>query len=267
MLLVGHNLFMGWFVYLIFDIQWPPSLGENWGVVTSPWTRHKTWWTSVFDRATGGLEITDRMPPFEPSWSTVFDRIVASSSYMASFFTDVAVLVMCSIWKDHPMASIFVFYALKFLCWITGLPSIKNSFISCIDLSWLPSFSGEWWSKRTCSRLCASSSLKLQSCPEVTWNQSDMCSNRHMLLYDAGLSSEEIDRFIAHLFDRGVPTAHPSSVSMPYNSNKPPPLVRVLDFFKSFPDPWSYESILIIHQDLYSTRSVDAELSDSNHDG
>jgi hypothetical protein len=30
---------------------------------------------------------------------------------------------------------------------------------------------------------------------------------------------------------------------------------------------WSYESILIIHQDLYPARPVDVELSDSNHDG
>jgi hypothetical protein len=54
---------------------------------------------------------------------------------------------------------------------------------------------------------------------------------------------------------------------MPYNSSNPPPSVRVLDLFKSFPDPWSYESILIIHQDLYPARPVDAELFDSNHDG
>jgi hypothetical protein len=30
---------------------------------------------------------------------------------------------------------------------------------------------------------------------------------------------------------------------------------------------WSYESILIIHQDLYPAHRVDAELSDINHDG
>jgi hypothetical protein len=140
----GPNLFMSWSAYLIFDIQWPSSLGENRGVITSPWTRHQTWRTSIPDRATGGLKITNQTPPFERSWSTVFDRIVASSLCVASFFTDVTGLVMCSIWKDHPMISIFIFYALQFLWWITGLPSIKKSFISCISLSWLPSFSGEW---------------------------------------------------------------------------------------------------------------------------
>jgi hypothetical protein len=120
-----------------------------------------------------------------------------------------------------------------------------------MDLSWLPSFSGEWWSERAWSRLCASSSLKLQSCPEVTW------INLTHALIDISF----------YLFDRGVPTARPSSVPMPQSSNNPPPLVRVLDIFKSFLDPWSYESILIIHQDLYPVHSVDAELSDSNHDG
>jgi hypothetical protein len=174
MLLVESNIFMGCSVCLIFDIQWSPNSGENWGVATSPWTRHQTWWTSVPDQATGGLEITDQTPPFEPNWSTVFDRIVASSSRVASFFTDVTWLIMCSIWKDHPMALIFVFYALKFLWWITRLPSIEKSFIFYIDMSWLPSFSGEWWSERVCSWLCASSTLKLQSCHEVTRNQSDM---------------------------------------------------------------------------------------------
>jgi hypothetical protein len=33
------------------------------------------------------------------------------------------------------MASIFVFYAMKFLWWIIGLLSIEKSFISCIALS------------------------------------------------------------------------------------------------------------------------------------
>jgi hypothetical protein len=64
-----------------------------------------------------------------------------------------------------------------------------------------------------------------------------------------------------------VPTAHSSSVPTPFSSDNPPPLVRILDFFKFVSDPCSYESILIIHQDFYPTRSVDAEVSDSNHDG
>jgi hypothetical protein len=51
-----------------------------------------------------------------------------------------------------------------------------------------------------------------------------------------------------------------------FSSDNPPPLVRILDFFKFVSDPCSYESIPIIHQDPYPTRLVDAEVSDSNHD-
>jgi hypothetical protein len=54
---------------------------------------------------------------------------------------------------------------------------------------------------------------------------------------------------------------------MPFSSDNPSPLVRILDFFKFASDPCSYESIPIIHQDLYPARPVDAEVSDSNHDG
>jgi hypothetical protein len=54
---------------------------------------------------------------------------------------------------------------------------------------------------------------------------------------------------------------------MPFSSDNPPPLVRIFDFFKSILDSHSYESILIIHQDLYPAHPVDAEVFDSTHDG
>jgi hypothetical protein len=79
--------------------------------------------------------------------------------------------------------------------------------------------------------------------------------------------SEELSGFAAHLFDKWVPTARPNSVPMPCSSDNPPPLVRILDFFKFISDPCSYESVLLIHQDLYPARLVDAEVSDNNHDG
>jgi hypothetical protein len=78
---------------------------------------------------------------------------------------------------------------------------------------------------------------------------------------------KEISRFVAHLFDKGVSTAHPSSVPTPFNSDNPPPLVRIIDFFKSISDPCSYESVLFTHQDLCPARPVDAEVFDSSHDG
>jgi hypothetical protein len=86
-------------------------------------------------------------------------------------------------------------------------------------------------------------------------------------LYDAALSPKELSGFVAHLFDRGVLTACPSSVPTPFSSDNPPPLVRILDFFKFISDSCSYESILLIHQDLYPARPVDAKVSNSNHDG
>jgi hypothetical protein len=65
-----------------------------------------------------------------------------------------------------------------------------------------------------------------------------------------------------------MPNACPSSVPMPFSSdNPPPPLVRILDFFKFISDPCSYEFTLLIHQNLYPARPIDADVSDSNHDG
>jgi hypothetical protein len=69
------------------------------------------------------------------------------------------------------------------------------------------------------------------------------------------------------LFDKGVPTARPSSVLMSFSSDNPPPLVWILDFFTFISDSCSYESVLFIHQDLYLAHPVDAEVSDSSHDG
>jgi hypothetical protein len=54
---------------------------------------------------------------------------------------------------------------------------------------------------------------------------------------------------------------------MPFSSDNPPPLVRMLDFFKFISDPCSYESIPIIYHDLYPACPVDAEVFDSTHDG
>jgi hypothetical protein len=56
-------------------------------------------------------------------------------------------------------------------------------------------------------------------------------------------------------------------MATPFSSDNPHPLVRIIDFFKFVSDPCSHKSILIIHQDLYPACPVDAEVSDSNHDG
>jgi hypothetical protein len=49
-----------------------------------------------------------------------------------------------------------------------------------------------------------------------------------LFFYLVPLTADEIDGFVAHLFDRGVPTARPDAVPLPFSSENPPPLVRVI---------------------------------------
>jgi hypothetical protein len=51
-----------------------------------------------------------------------------------------------------------------------------------------------------------------------------------LFFYPIALTADEIDGFVAHLFDRGVPTARPDAVPLPFSSENPPSLVRVLFF-------------------------------------
>jgi hypothetical protein len=71
---------------------------------------------------------------------------------------------------------------------------------------------------------------------------------------------DEIDGFVAHLFDRGVLTVRPDVVPLPFSSENPPPLVRVLSFLNL-----SQINCLILSfkQDLYPPHQVDVDLSDS----
>jgi hypothetical protein len=81
-----------------------------------------------------------------------------------------------------------------------------------------------------------------------------------LFFYPGALTADEIDGFVAHLFDRGVPTARPDAVPLPFNSENPPPLVRVLFFLNL-----SQINCLILSfkQDLYPPHQVDADLFDS----
>jgi hypothetical protein len=81
-----------------------------------------------------------------------------------------------------------------------------------------------------------------------------------LFFYPITLIVDEIDEFVAHLFDRGVPTARPDVVPLPFSSENPPPLVRVLFFFNL-----SQINCLILSfkHDLYPPHQVDADLSDS----
>jgi hypothetical protein len=81
-----------------------------------------------------------------------------------------------------------------------------------------------------------------------------------LFFYPVALTADEIDRFVARLFDRGVPTARPDAVPLPFSSENPPPLVRVLFFLNlSLIDCL----ILSFKQDIYPPHQVDADLSDS----
>jgi hypothetical protein len=81
-----------------------------------------------------------------------------------------------------------------------------------------------------------------------------------LFFYPVALTADEIDGFVAHLFDRGVPTVRPDAVPLPFSSENPPPLVRVLSFLNL-----SQINCLILSfkQELYPPHQVDANLSDS----
>jgi hypothetical protein len=81
-----------------------------------------------------------------------------------------------------------------------------------------------------------------------------------LFFYPVALTADKIDGFIARLFDRGVPTARPDAVPLPFSSENPPPLVRVLFFLNLFPIDCLN---LSFKQDLYPPHQVDADLSDS----
>jgi hypothetical protein len=81
-----------------------------------------------------------------------------------------------------------------------------------------------------------------------------------LFFYPVALTVDEIDGFVAHLFDRGVPTARPDVAPLSFSSENPPPLVRVLFFLNLFPIDCL---ILSFKQDLYPPHQVNADLSDS----
>jgi hypothetical protein len=51
-----------------------------------------------------------------------------------------------------------------------------------------------------------------------------------LFFYSVALTVNEIGEFVAYLFDRGVPTVLPNVVPLPFSSENPTPLVRVLFF-------------------------------------
>jgi hypothetical protein len=81
-----------------------------------------------------------------------------------------------------------------------------------------------------------------------------------LFFYPIALTADEIDEFVAHLIDRCVPTVRPDTVPLPFSSENPHPLVKVLFFLNL-----SQINCLILSfkQDLYPPNHVDADLSDN----
>jgi hypothetical protein len=42
------------------------------------------------------------------------------------------------------------------------------------------------------------------------------------------MPQEEIDGFVARLFDKDPPTARPDTLPLPYSSDNPPPSIRII---------------------------------------
>jgi hypothetical protein len=82
--------------------------------------------------------------------------------------------------------------------------------------------------------------------------------------FHAAISQEEIDGFVAHLFDKDPPTTWPDTLSLPYSNGNPPPSVRIIVLLLTF--------FLVINtflwlvtQDLYPNREIDVALSDEDN--
>jgi hypothetical protein len=56
----------------------------------------------------------------------------------------------------------------------------------------------------------------------------------YFLSYTA-FSPDKIDMFVAHLFDKDPLTMQPDNLPLPYSYKNPPPLVRILAVFDSYP--------------------------------
>jgi hypothetical protein len=78
------------------------------------------------------------------------------------------------------------------------------------------------------------------------------------------MPQEEIDGFVAHLFDKDPPTARPDNLSLPYNSGNPPPSVRITILLIILHSTINIFLWLVI-QDLYPAREIDVELSDEDN--
>jgi hypothetical protein len=78
------------------------------------------------------------------------------------------------------------------------------------------------------------------------------------------MSQEEIDGFVARLFDKDPLTARPDTLPLPYSNENPPPLVRITDLLLTFFFA-IYTFLWLVTQDLYPDREIDVALSDEDN--
>jgi hypothetical protein len=80
------------------------------------------------------------------------------------------------------------------------------------------------------------------------------------------MSQEEIDGFVARLFDKDPLTARPDTLPLPYSDENPPPLVRItillITFFLTI-----YTFLWLVTHDLYPDWEIDVALSDETMPG
>jgi hypothetical protein len=80
------------------------------------------------------------------------------------------------------------------------------------------------------------------------------------------MSQEEIDGFVARLFDKDPLTTWTDTLPLPYSNENPPSSVRIivllLTFFLAI-----YTFLWLVTQDLYPDREIDVALSDEDNVG
>jgi hypothetical protein len=78
------------------------------------------------------------------------------------------------------------------------------------------------------------------------------------------MPQEEIDGFVARLFDKDPPTAWPDTLPLSYSSENRPPSVRITVLLLTFYPAINIFFWLVI-QNLYPDREIDVALSDENN--
>jgi hypothetical protein len=80
------------------------------------------------------------------------------------------------------------------------------------------------------------------------------------------MSQEEIDGFVARMFDKDPSIARLDTLPLPYINDNPPPSVRIIVLLLAFFLAIN-TFLLLVTQDLYPDREIDVALSDEDNIG